>query len=52
MLFGRSAMRFGGIFVMFGCLIMFVSSHGVSPVIVHMNQVQVGWVSVGSGIAS
>jgi hypothetical protein len=31
MMFRRGAVRFGGILVVFGCLIMFVSSHFTSP---------------------
>jgi hypothetical protein len=31
-MFGRSAMGFGGILVMFGCLIMGVFRHGIPPV--------------------
>jgi hypothetical protein len=33
MMFGGGAMRFGCILVMLGCLIMFVSSHWIPPVI-------------------
>jgi hypothetical protein len=32
MMFGRSAVRLGSIFVMFGCLIVGISSHWSSPV--------------------
>jgi hypothetical protein len=33
MMFGSGTMRFGRILVMLGCLIMFVSSHWIPPVI-------------------
>lgn len=41
-MFGRRTVRFGGILVMFGCLIMFVSSHWIPPVDTDLARNQVG----------
>jgi hypothetical protein len=48
MLLGSRAMGFGSVLVMFGRLIVLVSSHWVSPIDVEVNQWQQNGVSIGS----
>jgi hypothetical protein len=47
--FGRRAMGFGSILVVFGCLIVFVSSHCVSPACLMGTQQQAAGIAIGSG---
>jgi hypothetical protein len=48
MLFGSRAVGFGSVLVMFGRLIVFVSSHWIPPVRVQVDQWQPNAVSIGS----
>jgi hypothetical protein len=51
MMFGRRAMRFGGILVMFSCFVVLVFSHWISPVNICVIGWQLGDASIGSAKA-
>jgi hypothetical protein len=48
MMFGRCAMGFGGILVMFSCLVVLVFSHWIPPVNISVIRQQLGDSSIGS----